>query len=186
VSNVNQVRQGHSCRSAGGRLKNILFIVTVTTAFIFGLHSLFLAYRNNNNVQQENMVDLIRTAGPIDTEKINSALGSQSSQDLVFVVLESAEAGPDPEVEIAARNAARALANSGLAVSVRFLDPGDPNFMKIAAQNSLDRFPAVLAVKKSGGIVWVTDEINENNLLHAYQRVWGKTSSCDDAASAIY
>ena len=171
---------------ASGRLKNALFTVTVTIAFVLGLYSLFLASRSIDKVQQANIVGMIRTATPADAEEIKTALGSLINEDLVFVVLETAEVGRDPEVEIAARRAARALANSGMDVSVRLLGPADPDLTVIAAQNGVTRFPAVLAVKKDGGIVLVTDEINERKLLHAYQRAWGKTSSCDDAAKAVY
>lgn len=176
----------HNKCPASGRLKNALFTVTVTVAFVLGLYSLFLAARNVDKVQQSDIVGLIRTATPADAEKIRIALGSLTDQDLVFVVLEAAEIGADPEVEIAARRAARALATSGMDVSVRILGPADPDLNLIAAQNGVSRFPAVLAVKKDGGIVLVADEISEKQLLHAYQSVWGKTSSCDDAATAVY
>lgn len=184
--NLHQIIRDQNISPASGRLKNALFTITVTIAFVLGLYSLFLASRSIDEVQQADIVGLIRTATPADAEKIKIALGSLTDQDLVFVVLETAEVGPDPEVEIAARRAARALANSGMHVSVRLLGPADPDLTVIAAQNGVSQFPAVLAVKKDGGIVLVTDEINEKKLLHAYQTVWGKTSSCDDAAKAVY
>ncbi len=102
------------------------------------------------------------------------------------MVLYAAEAGPAPEVETAARSAAQILTDTGTAASIRLLGPRDPDFTTVVTQNDVGRFPAVLAVKKSGGIVLVTDEINEKNLIHAYHGIWGKTSSCDDAKSAVY
>lgn len=183
---MHRIIRGQNRSPASGRLKNALFTVTVTIAFVLGLYSLFLAARSVGKERQSDTVGLIRTAMPADAERIRIALGSLTDQDIVFVVLETAEVGPDPEVEIAARRAARALAGSGVNVSVRLLGPADPDLALIAAQNGVSRFPAVLAVKKDGGIVLVTDEINEKRLLHAYQRVWGKTSSCDDAATAVY
>jgi hypothetical protein len=164
----------------------VLFTVTITTSFALGLYSLFLAYANAGKVQPLITEGLLRTATAADAEKIEIALGVLTDQDLVYVVLDSPEFGPDPDVEMAARKAARALNDSGLDVSVRLLDPGDPDFTTIVAQNSINQFPAVLAVKKEDGIVLVMDDLNEKYLLHAYYRVWGKTSSCDEARSAVY
>ena len=167
-------------------MRNVLFTFTVTTAFALGLYSLFLASANAGKVPPSNIAGLLRTAMSADTEKIETALGVMAEQDLVYVVLDTPEVGPDPEVEIAARRAVRSLTDSGLAVSVRFLNPGDPDFTTIVAQNGIGRFPAVLVVKKHGGIALVTNDLNEKNLLHAYLGIWGKTSSCDEARSAIY
>ncbi len=172
--------------SAGGRLRNVVFTVTVTTAFALGLYSLFLASASADKVRPLTTAGLLRTATAADGEKIEIALGVLVEQDLVYVVLDKPEVGPDPDVEIAARRAARALTDSGLAVSVRLVDPGDPDFTTIVAQNDISRFPAVLAVKKEGGIVLVTDDLSEKNLLHAYHAVWGKTSSCEEAGAAVY
>jgi hypothetical protein len=183
---VHQIKRDYDVSSAGDRLKNVFFTVTVTIAFVLGLYSLFLASANADNVQPSTIAGLLRTATSADAEKIEIALGALAEQDLAYVVLYTTEVGPDPKVETAARRAARALTESGMAVSVRLLGPGDPDFTMIVAQNGVGRFPAVLAVKKDGGIVLVTDEINEKNLLHAYQGVWGKTSSCDDSRSAVY
>jgi hypothetical protein len=167
-------------------LKNVVFTVAVASVFALGLYSLFLASANAGKERPTSVAGLLRTAVPADTEKIERALGVMSEHDLVYVVLSAAKNGPDPDVEAAARKAALALLDSGINVSVRFLDSGDPDFTTVVEQNGVGRFPAVLAVKKSGGIVLVTDKINEKNLLHAYQSVWGKTSSCDDAKSAVY
>jgi len=164
----------------------VLFTVAVITAFALGFYSLFLASANAGKVQPLTTAGLLRTATAGDTEKIEIALGVLAKQDLVYVILDTPEIGPDPYVEIAARRAAQALADSGLAVSVRLLDPGDPDFKTIVAQNSIGRFPAVLAVKKSGGIVLVTDDLNEENLLHTYFTVWGKNSDCGAAKNAVY
>lgn len=172
--------------SAGSRLKRLFFTVTVITAFALGLYSLFLASANAGRVRPSNIAGLQRTATKADIEKIETALGNLTEQNLVFVVLYKEEIGLDPGIEVAARRAARALSDTGIAVPVRFVGPGDSDFTKIVAQNGIGRFPAVLAVKKDGGILLVTDEITEKSLLHAYRVVWGKTSSCDDAKSAIY
>ncbi len=183
---MHQIRRDFDSSSAGGRVKNVFFTVTVTTAFALGIYSLILASADADKVQPSTIAGLLRTATAADVEKIEIALGVLAEQDLVYVVLDTAEVGPDPDVEVAARRAVRALNDSGMAVSVRFLGPGDPDFTMIVAQNGIGRFPAVLVVKKDGGIVLVTDDLNEKNLLHAYLGVWGKTSSCDEARSAIY
>jgi len=167
-------------------LKNVFFFATVASAFALGFYSLFLASANADKKQPSNIAGFLRTATAVDTGKINIALGDLTERDLVYVVLYTAEAGPEPEVEIAARRAAQTLSDSSMSVSVRLLDPGDSDFSKIVTQNGVGRFPAVLTVKKNGGIVLVTDKINEKNLLHAYHGVWGKASSCVDAGSAIY
>ena len=167
-------------------MRHVLFTFTVTTAFALGLHSLFLAFANTDKLQPSATAGMLRTATAADSEKIEVALGAMAKQDLVYVVLDISEVGPDPEVELAARRAARVLADSGMVVSVRLLDPEDPDFTTIVAQNGIGRFPAVMVVKQDGGIVLVTDDLNEENLLHAYLGVWGKTSSCNEARSAIY
>lgn len=171
---------------AGVRLKNVLFTVAVTTVFALGIYSLFLASVNADKMQPLTTEGLLRTATAGDAEQIEITLGSMIDQDLVYVILDTPEEGPDPYVETAALGAARILSDSGLAVSVRVLDPGNPDFTTIVSQNSISRFPAVLAVKRDGGIVLVTADLNEKNLLHAYHAVWGKSSSCDEAKSAVY
>lgn len=167
-------------------MRNILFIGAVVTTFALGLYSLFLAYANAGKVQPLTTEGLLRTATAADVEKIETALGVLTDQDLIYVVMESPEIGPEPDLEIAARKAARALNDSGLVASVRLLDSGDPDFPTIAAQNGINRFPAVLAVKKDGGIVLVMDDLSDEKLLQAYFIVWGKTSSCEEAGSAVY
>jgi len=169
-----------------GRLRNVLFTVAVITAFALGLYSLFLASANAGKVKPLTAAGLLRTATAGDTEKIEIALGGLVEQDLVYVVLDTPEVGPDPYVESAARGAVRALVGTGLAVSLRLLDPGNPDFTTIVSQNGIGRFPAVLAVKKDGGIVLVTDDLNEENLLYAYHAVWGKNSDCGAAKNAVY
>jgi hypothetical protein len=167
-------------------LKNVFFLIAVTSAFSLGLYSLFLASASADKKQPSNIAGFLRTATSVDAGKINIALGDLDEQDLVYVILYTAEAGPEPEVEIAARRAAQTLSDSSMSVSVRLLDPGDPDFSTIVTQNGVGHFPAVLTVKKDSGIVLVTDKINEKNLLHAYHGVWGKASSCVDAGSTIY
>jgi hypothetical protein len=167
-------------------MKNVIFALAVTAAFIAGLYSLFLAAANAGRIHTPDVEGLVRTAMPADTGRIELALGGAAGQDLVYVVLYTADTGPAPEVETAARKAARAVAESGIAVSVRFLRPGEPDFATVVTQNNVDRFPAALVVKPDGGIVSVTNGITEKNLIDAYQTVWGKASSCDDASSAVY
>jgi hypothetical protein len=171
---------------ASGRWKNLLFTAIVTAAFALGLYSLFLASANAGKVRPSNITRFTRTATSADDEKIETALGNEAEQELIFAVLYSEEIGLDPKLELAALRAARILTDSGVLVQVRLLHPADADFTKIVEQNGIVRFPAVLVVKKGGGIVLVTDEINEKNLLHAYQAIWGKISSCEDAKSAIY
>jgi hypothetical protein len=160
--------------------------VVVAISFALGLYSLFLAYANAGKVQPLTTEGMFRTATAADSEKIEIALGVLTDRDLVYVVLDSPEVGPDPDVEIAARKAARALNDSGLVASVRLLNPRNSDFTLVVEQNGINRFPAVLAVKKNGGIVLVMDDLSEKNLLYAYYSVLGKTSSCDDAKSAVY
>lgn len=167
-------------------MKNVLFTVSVAAAFALGLYSLFLAAANAHDVRSSAAAGFLRTAAAADTGKIDTAFGDPAGQDLVYVVLSDEEVGSAPEAEIAARRAAQTLAASGMTVSVRILGPRDPDFTTIVVQNGVGRFPAVLTVKKDGGIVLVSDVINEKNLLHAYRSVWGKTSSCEDAKSAVY
>jgi hypothetical protein len=53
-------------------------------------------------------------------------------------------------------------------------------------QNTISRFPAVLIVKKNGGIVLVTEDFSLQNLLGTYYSVWGKNSDCGSARNAVY
>lgn len=172
--------------TASGWFPNVLFTVMVTGAFALGFYSLFLASANAGKVRPLTNEGLVRTATAADAEKTEIALGVLTEHDLVYVVLDTPEFGPDPDVERAAWRAAEVLTDSGLVVSVRPVNPVNPDFATIVAQNDVSRFPAVLVVKKGGGIVLVTDDLSEENLLHAYHSVWGKTSGCNEAASAIY
>jgi len=167
-------------------VKNVLFAVVVTAAFALGFYSLFLASANAGKPRPAVTAGLLRTATAGDVVKIRTALGDMADRDLVYVVLGSTGSGPDPEVETATRRAAGVLANSGVDVSVRLLGPADADFEKIVVQNGASRFPAVLVVKKGGGIVRVTDGLDKKNLIHAFKGTWGRTSSCDEARSEIY
>lgn len=183
---VRDIKHNYYRLSAGDRLKNLAFLVAVTAAFVLGVYSLFLASANADNAQPAKIAGLLRTATSSETGKINIALGDLTDQDVVYVVLHTAEDGQYGAMEIAARRAARTLADSGMNVSVRVLGPSDPDYSEIITQNGVGRFPSVLIVKKDGGIVLVTDEITDKNLLHSYREVWGKASSCDDASSGIF
>ncbi len=169
-----------------GQLKHVLFAFMVTTAFALGFYSLYLASANAGKARPLTASGLLRTATATDGEKIGIALGDLAEHDLVYVVVDAPEVDADLDATVAARRASRALTDSGLTVSIRLLDPGDPDFTTIVMQNGISRFPAVLAVKKDGGIVLITDDLSEGNLLRAYRKVWGKMSSCEEAASAIY
>jgi hypothetical protein len=170
----------------GGRVKRVLLGTAIATAFALGVYSLILASVNADKVQPLAISGLVRTATASDMDRIATALGNHSTHELVYVVMDTPELGPDPNVEIAAKAAAQILTDSGLVVSVRVLGPGDLDFAAIVEQNGIGRFPAVLVVKKEGGIVLVSDDLSEKNLLHAYFKVFGKKSSCDGAASEIY
>jgi hypothetical protein len=172
--------------SAVDRVKRVLLTLTVTSAFALGLYSLFLASVNADKIQPLTAEGMRRTATAADAAKIEVALGGLPEPGLVLVVLDASEIAPDLDVEIAVRNAARSLSDSSLAVSVRLVNPGVSDFATIVAQNGVNRFPAVLAVKKKGGIVLVTDNLSAENLVNVYRAVWGKKSSCEDAKSAVY
>lgn len=164
----------------------MFFTLALASAFALGLYSLFLASVNANKTRPLTAEGMRRTATAADAEKIEVALGGLTEPDLVLVVLDASEVAPDLDVEIAVRSAARSLGDSSLAVSIRLLNPAVPDFAPIVAQNGVSRFPAVLAVKKRGGIVLVTDNLSAENLLNVYRVVWGKKSSCEDAKSAVY
>jgi hypothetical protein len=183
---MNPSGSGNGGSKAGSFLRNALFTVTVTAAFAAGFYSLFLAYANAGKMKPLTTEGLLRTATAADAENIETALGVLADRELAYVLLDTPRAGPDPYVEIMARRAAQALTDSGLAASVRLLNPSDPDFASVVAQNGISRFPAILVVKKDGGIVVVTGDLNEKNLLRAYYRVWGRASSCEEAKSAIY
>jgi len=172
--------------AASGGLRNAFFTVAVTGAFVLGLYSLFLASVNAGKVKPLTTEGMRRTAIAKDSEQIAIAIGSMIDSELVYVVVDAPQVGPDPDLESAARQAAQALVDSGLVVSVRRLEPADPEFLTIVAKNSIGRFPAVLLVKKDGGIVLVTDDLSQENLLHAYHTVWGKSSDCGGDKNAVY
>jgi hypothetical protein len=176
----------HDRSSVGYRLKQSLFTVAVTTAFVLGLHSLLLASGNAGGAAPATYAGMVRTATTADAEMIELALGELADFDLVYVILDSSEGGAGMDVEIAARRAAQAYAASGMSAAVRLLDPLDSDFTMTVAQNGVDSFPAVLVVNKAGGIVLVTDGISEESLRNAYMTVWGTASSCEDASSEIY
>ena len=105
--------------------------------------------------------------------------------ELAFVVIEDPTGQLDFDLERITRQA-QSLIDSGLAVSVRRLQPIDPDYATVVEQNMIDRFPAVLVVKKSGGMVLVTGVLSVENLTNAYHTVWGKKSDCGAAKNAVY
>lgn len=172
--------------SGHGLIRYVTFIFGVTSMFILGFYSLFLAYTYAGKAQTFTTDNLLRTAAPSDNEKIETALGSFLDKDIIFVVLDTSSIGINPALELSAMSAAKILADSGLTSSVRILYPEDNDFAVIVAQNDISRFPAVLAVKKEGGIIQITDDQSEEYLLFAYHSVWGKTSDCSDDKLAVY
>jgi hypothetical protein len=172
--------------AAAHALKDVFFTITVTAAFTLGFYSLLLAAANKGKVLPLTTFGVERTATASDAEKISLALGAFARHDLVFVVLGSSDAGPDPGAVNAAGRAARALTDTGTDAAVRLLGPLDSDFGPIVEQNGVGRFPAVLAVKKDGGIVLVADEIDEESLLSVYRRIWATATSCNDAIADIY
>lgn len=173
-------------QSTASLVKNVLFIITVAAMFIIGFYSLFLASVSANKTQTFTTENLLRTVDPSDTDKINRALGHSFDMDFVFVVLDTSVSGTNPNLEFSVRSAALTLADSGLTSSVRILYPEDNDFTEIAAQNDINSFPAVLAVKKEGGIIQIMNDHSEEYLLYAYHSIWGKTSDCSDDKSAVY
>jgi hypothetical protein len=172
--------------STGGRLKKVLFTVAVTAAFAFGVYSLFLASANASKVKPLAEEGLVRTATAKDDDQIALALGAMVEPELVYVVVDDPLGPPDPDLERNAQQAAQNLVDSGLVVSVRRLEPVDPDYATIVEQNAIGHFPAVLVVKKNGGIVLVTDDFSPENLSQAYLTVWGKSSDCGAAKNAVY
>ncbi len=166
--------------------KNILFIVIVAAMFLTGIYSLFLASNLSSKAQTFTTDNLLRTAAPIDSDKIKTALGPFLDMDFIFVVLYTSEPGTNPNLVSSVRSAARAIADSGITSSVRILYPDNDDFASIVEQNDIKDFPAVLAVKKEGGIVQIINDYSEKYLQFAYHRVWGKTSDCSNDKSAVY
>lgn len=154
--------------------------------FSTGFYSLFLAATYSFRTQTFTTDNLIRIAAPFDTGKIETAFGDFVDLDFTFIVLDTSIQGINPNLEFSARNAARVLADSGLASSVRMLYPADNDFSTIVAQCGISHFPAVLAVKREGGIIQIMNDHSEEYLLFAFNSVWGKTSDCSDDKSAVY
>lgn len=172
--------------STGGRLRNVLFTITVTTAFALGLYSLFLASANAGKVKALAQEGLVRTATAKDEAQIALALGSLIEPELAYVVVDAPLGPADPDLERTAQQAAQNLFDSGLVASVRRLEPIDPDYATIVEQNTIGHFPAVLVVKKNGGIILVTEDFSPENLSQAYHTVWGKSSDCGSAKNAVY
>ncbi len=172
--------------AAAHALREVCFTVLVTAAFTLGFYSLLLASVNKGKVLPLAGAGLERTATAAEAEQIALALGTLARHDLVFVVLDTSDAGPEPTALNAATRAASALTDGGTDAAVRILGPWDSDFGAIVTQNGVRRFPAVLAVKKAGGIVLVKDEIDEEILLSVHRRFWVRASSCNDAVSDIY
>lgn len=166
--------------------KNLLFTVIVAAMFITGVYSLVLALTSAGQAQSFTTDNLQRTAAPVDSDKINMALGPLLDKDFIFVVLDTSLPGTNLDLEFSARSAARIIADSGLTSSVRILYPENDDFSTIVEQNGINDFPAMLAVKKKGGIVRITDDYSEEYLQFVYQSIWGKTSDCSDDKSAVY
>jgi hypothetical protein len=183
---VNPSSSNNDGATTGGKWKNAIFNVTVAVAFALGLYSLFLASANAGKVKVLAEEGLVRTATAKDEAQIALALGSMVEPELVYVVVDAPIGPPDPDLEWAAQQAARNLVDSGLVASVRRLEPIDPDYATIVEQNTIGHFPAVLVVKKNGGIVLVTEGFSPENLSQTYHTVWGKSSDCGAAKDAVY
>lgn len=169
-----------------GRVRATLLTTGTAMAFLLGIYSLVLAAASAGSVRPLAEDGLRRTAAASDHERIALALGSMSGSEVVYVAIDAPMDPPDPEIEQATRQAARTLVDSGTVASARRVRPSDPDFAAMVRQNDIRRFPAVLVVKKSGGIVLVTEDHGAENLVRAFDTVWGKNSDCGAARNEIY
>jgi len=177
---------GEQPHGSTGRVKHILLSAVTALAFALGTYSLVLASTNAGMAHPLPDNGLLRTAVASDREKIDLALGPMPEAEVVFLVIDAPTAPPDPEVERAAREAARTLVDSGTSASARRLQPSDPSFTAITKQNDIRRFPAILVVKKAGGIVLVTEDHGAENLVRAFQTTLGRRADCGAARDGIY
>jgi hypothetical protein len=154
---------------------------------IMGIYSLTLAFVK---VQWESITTslIMRTATPEDSAKMEVALGSETESDLVFVVI--ANLGECIEDAAAASLAVQNLsANppfSELQTSIRYMAADDPDFEIILEQNEIRQFPALLIIKKGGGIVRLVNKLDEKTILDTYQRYWGDSASTTETEYSIY
>lgn len=162
-------------------------MVTVTAAMIMGIYSLTLAFMN---VQWASITTslIMRTAMPEDSAKMKVAFGSETESDLVFVVI--ANLGECIEDAAAAakavQNVSETLLVSDLETSIRYMTADDPDFKIILEQNEIRQFPALLIVKKGGGVVRLIDKLDEKTILDTYQRYWGDSASTAETEYSIY
>lgn len=169
-----------------GRVRRVLLTAGTATALCLGTYSLLLATANAGSARPLAQAGLLRTALANDRERIALALGSSSGSEVVYVAVDAPLDPPDPGIERAVRQAAQTLVAAGRAASARRLKPTDPDFAAVVRQNDIQRFPAVLLVKKGGGILLVTDDYSAENLVRAFQTVWGRKSDCGAARDEIY
>jgi hypothetical protein len=147
-------------------------MVTVTAAMIMGIYSLTLAFMN---VQWASITTalIMRTATP--------------ESNLVFVVI--ANLGECIEDAAAAAKAVQNLSAtppfSDLETSIRYMTADDPDFKIILEQNEIRQFPALLIVKKGGGIVRLVNKLDEKTILDTYQRYWGDSASTAETEYSI-
>jgi hypothetical protein len=162
-------------------------MVTVTAAMIMGIYSLTLAFMN---VQWASITTalIMRTATPEDSAKMEVAIGSETESNLVFVVI--ANLGECIEDAAAAAKAVQNLSAtppfSDLETSIRYMTADDPDFKIILEQNEIRQFPALLIVKKGGGIVRLVNKLDEKTILDTYQRYWGDSASTTETEYSIY
>jgi hypothetical protein len=168
------------------RIKKMLLTSGTTIVFFLGVYSLFLASASAGKVQPLAEHGLLRTAVADDHERIALTLGPTSGSDVVYVAIDAPLDPPDPGIEQATRQAAQTLVDSGVLASTYRLRPSDPSFAAVVKENEILRFPAVLVVKKDGGIVLVTEDHSAESLVRAFQAVWGKRSDCGAASDEIY
>jgi len=168
------------------KFKKTALMLVIIISFALGLYSLILAYASADKIQTFTNEFLIRIAAPSDSSQIATAFGNLFDKDFIFVVLDTSSSDTNPFLELSAQSAAQVLADSGLASSVRIINPKDSDFEAVVKQNKVGYFPAVLAVKRDGGIILITDDFSEQYLLFAYTTIWGKTSDCSDDKSAVY
>ena len=169
-----------------GRAKRVLLSSGTAITFFLGFYSLVLASASAGKMRPLAEDGLLRTAVANDHQRIALALGPASSSDVVYVAIDAPMDSLDPAIEQATRQAAQTLVESGTVASAHRLRPSDPNFAAVVKQNDIRHFPAVLVVKKGGGIVLVTEDHSAENLVRAFQTVWGNRSDCGAARDEIY
>jgi hypothetical protein len=109
-------------------------------------------------------------------DKIDEAL---AGDDSAFVIVRGPEGSLPEEVSAAVAGARAKIEEGEVTVSFLTLSPGDSGYREAVSRFGIDRFPAVVVMRKGCSNVVVMGSITETALLSAYVEASMNATACE-------